>query len=341
MTREDRKALLDRIWAFYDIKVLATALQYDLFGRLAASPMSVAELGKACGLPERGVRTLVIALTAMGLTEHDGKQYHVTEKAQDFIEGTPHFLGSTVEWANSQFDALVRLPESIASDSIIWDGFSHYIENPDSTSSVDLQSAQPRSSSFTSILANSAALVANRVLDNVDLSGARNLMDVGGNVGVFAATLLSKHPQLRATIFDLPRVCLEAKDRLKALGLLDRAATFGGDFMRDPWPSGHDVITFVRMFNSRPKDELLLLLRKAFDALPSGGRAIFFEENVLNSDPNDVHHLAIWACVLFQMGSRGAVRRIDEWTSMFSDVGFVSVTASQGRPWGLVVGTRP
>jgi demethylspheroidene O-methyltransferase len=178
-------------------------------------------------------------------------------------------------------------------------------------------------------------------MDAVDLSRSKHILDVGGNIGVFVGTILQKQAHLKGTVFDLPQVVPNTRKRAASVGLGDRLDAVGGDFMKDPWPSGPDVITFIRMNNSRPREELLHLLKKAYALLPSGGKVIFFEENVLDGNPNNVPHLAIWAQVLFFMGSRGEVRRVDEWEALFKEAGLVDVQSKLGKPWGAVWGTKP
>ncbi|WP_394830833.1 hypothetical protein LVJ94_30420 [Pendulispora rubella] len=341
--REERKALLRTIWSFYDLKVLSVALDCGLFRALLREPGEVAALARACAISERGARTLLICLTALGLAKAtDGGVYSATEKARrHFASNGPDSLAATVDWANTQFDALTRLGEAVKHDRIVWDGFDHYIENPEAERDKSDAQEHRKLKAFTDVLAGSAHLVAHRVMEAVDLSGARHLLDVGGNVGVFAGTILERHPHMHATVFDLPAVVEVTRERAATSGLAARMEAEGGDFMRDAWPRGADVITFIRMNVSRPRAELLHLMKKAYEALPPGGKLILFEENVLDANRNDVPHLSIWAAVLFFMGSRGETRRVDEWVALFEEAGFAGVQSKLGKPWGIVWGTKP
>lgn len=44
--------------------------------------------------------------------------------------------------------------------------------------------------------------------------------------------------------------------------------------MRAPLPAGYSVITFTRMLCGHPRQEIVYVLRRAYEALPPGGRAV-------------------------------------------------------------------
>jgi demethylspheroidene O-methyltransferase len=162
---------------------------------------------------------------------------------------------------------------------------------------------------FNAALAGSATATAKAILKAVDLSSSRRLLDIGGNLGVFTSTLLAAHPDLQSTILDLPDVATLAQAELERRGLAARARAVGCDFCNDPWPAGHDLISFVRILATRDRDAILHLLRKAHAALAPGGRVLFYEEHVLGPDHNtDVPRGAAWATLFILMGSRGEVR---------------------------------
>ena len=50
---------------------------------------------------------------------------------------------------------------------------------------------------------------------------------------------------------------------------------------REPWPTGYDGIFFSNIFHDWDRNRCLFLSRRAFEALPSGGR-IFVNEMLLD-----------------------------------------------------------
>lgn len=340
--RAERVALVDRIWSFYDAKVLGAAVDHGVIEKLLREPQTVESLASSCNLTERGARMLLVSLTGLGVVRAAGARYSATSYARRHLDGSAKgSLVALVQWANTQLDALHQLDDALTNDAIVWDGFDHYIDTKTAGAALDdVNARKPRASSFTDVLAGSAGVVADRVLSVVDLSTTKHVLDVGGNVGVFATGLLSKNPGLKATVFDLPTVAAEARSRAQAAGLSGRLEATGGDFMVDDWPKGVDAVTFIRMSNSRSDEEMGKLLRKASDSLVPGGKVILYEGHVLEADRNAVPHLAVSAAVMFLMGSRGEIRRLDQWAELFAQAGLTAIETHIGRPWGVTIGVK-
>ncbi|MCX5740916.1 MAG: methyltransferase, partial [Proteobacteria bacterium] len=82
------------------------------------------------------------------------------------------------------------------------------------------------------------------------------------------------------TSFDLAPVVPVAKRHVEAMGAMGRVEVMAGDFFKDPLPKA-DVITMGNILHDWNEAEKLGLIKKAFDALPSGGRLIAIE-NVID-----------------------------------------------------------
>jgi len=336
---EERSELFNRIYAFYDVKILAAAIELGIFQKLGeASPPEA--LATSLSLPLRSTRALLVALGAMGLVAHDEGGYVLSEKGKrHFGPEAAYPMSDVVRFAEWQADALPQLTEALRDDKIIWDGFNHYLHNIDDDSVPSSRRAGRQI--FNAALAGSATATAKAVLGAVDLKTSARLLDIGGNLGVFSATVLSRYEHMRSTVFDLPEVAPLAQAEVRKRNLAHRIKAVGGDFVSGAWPADHDLITFIRILATRPEDEILFLLRKAYDALPSGGKCLFYEEHVLGRDRNAVPPGAGWASMFIFMGSHGEVRHIDEWERFFAEAGFVAIRGVNGTPWGIVMGEKP
>ncbi|HEU4538413.1 MAG TPA: methyltransferase [Polyangiaceae bacterium] len=337
--RKAEQRLFERIYAFYDVKVLAVSLSLGLFEALGAGPRTAEALAGEVGASARGVRGLLLGLSTLGVVTHEGGRYALSDLGRRcFLRGGERYLGGAVEFAEWQFDALPRLAEAVRDDAIVWEGFEHYISGAQGAESDE---ARRRQAKFNEGLAAGAEGTAKAVMAKVDLSGARRLLDVGGNVGVFAAALLRRHPGLKATVFDLPQVARQVNEDVRGFGLGDRLDALGGDFLAGPLPAGYDLISFIRVLNSRTDETCLALLRKAFDALPPGGRCLFYEEHVLPEDPNDFPPGALWGAMFMLISSPGELRPLSRWQAFFERAGFANVVGVRGRQSGIVIGERP
>ena len=116
----------------------------------------------------------------------------------------------------------------------------------------------------------------------VDLSNVRHLVNVGGGNGANALALAAKYPRLRADVFDFPSVCRIAEQNIKQAGLSSRVGTVEGNCFEDPFPRDADCFLFSHFLTIWSEEENGRLLKKAFDALPRGGRVIVF--NMMQHD---------------------------------------------------------
>ena len=130
---------------------------------------------------------------------------------------------------------------------------------------------------YSRLMAESQGLVAAETLARVDLSGAREVLDVGGGTGAFLAALGARHPGPRLHLFDLPAVVPAARERFDAAGLGPRARVTAGSFRDGPLPHGADAATLVRVLYDHEDSTVAALLSALRDTLPPGGRVIVSE----------------------------------------------------------------
>ena len=94
-TRTVSRALFfETISAFERTEALRTAIELDLFTRIAAGHHTAAELAAACAAAPRGVRILADYLTILGFLRKHDDRYELTPDANTFLNRTsPAYLG--------------------------------------------------------------------------------------------------------------------------------------------------------------------------------------------------------------------------------------------------------
>lgn len=156
-------------------------------------------------------------------------------------------------------------------------------------------------------------------------------LDVGGGDGSLAAAVAAAVPGVKADVYNLPEVA----------PLVDISAGIGfvaGDFLSETFPSGYEVLSFVRVLHDWPAETAEMLLHKAFAALPPGGTVVVCEEF------RDTERLArqfFWSYFLIGVDSCTSMLRETTWYErVLSEVGFADVRIIAG-PMELVMATRP
>ena len=76
---------------------------------------------------------------------------------------------------------------------------------------------------------------------NVDLTGRKRLLDVGGGPGTYSVALCRNTPGLTSTVLDRPGVLEVTRELVDAAGFADRVTLMPGDYLKTPFGSGFDV----------------------------------------------------------------------------------------------------
>lgn len=169
-------------------------------------------------------------------------------------------------------------------------------------------------------------------------NGHRRWLDVGGGDGTVAETLLNADARLTCDIFNLPPVAGLVEERARAAGLASRLGFVGGDFLNGPLPGGYDVLSFVRVLHDWPADIARLLLEKAWQALPPGGRLVLCEEFRTRE------RLAVqffWTYFLVGVDAcTSRLREVEWYTEALTALGFADIRVIPGF-FDVIVATRP
>lgn len=291
---------------FQRAKVLFTALSGGVFF-LLETPMRAEEAAQKLGWDPRGTRMLLNGLIALELVDKDaqGRYHNAPIAAECLIPGAPmdqtHILSHKANgWdAWSQLDELVRTGKPYPRGS---------------RGNEELRA-------FICGMKNIAAESAKAMVEAVDISAFRNMLDVGGGPGTYSHACLRKTPGMRATVFDLPEVIPITKEEAASAGLLDRMDFVEGDMTKDALGSGYDLVLLSNIIHSFGPEMNRLLVKKCFDALIPGGMLIV-KDFLLDPDGKGPAFSLMFALHMFvhtEAGDTFSVDTVREWTR---DAGF-------------------
>jgi len=177
----------------------------------------------------------------------------------------------------------------------------------------------------------------------IDLSGARRLLDVGGGSAAFDIELCRLYPDLTATVYELPRVADIAAAKVKEAGIAKRIETVTGDFFADSaLPGGHDTILLSMIMHDWAEDRCRAILRKCWDALPSGGQIIIAE--LLVNDARTGPPAAALMSLNMLIETEGRNYTPAEYGAWLGDLGFQDVRTvwfEAAGANGAVIGRKP
>jgi L-tyrosine C(3)-methyltransferase len=131
---------------------------------------------------------------------------------------------------------------------------------------------------------NSWSRVSNSILSHSTwFDGCSHVLDVGGGDGVNAIALARAFPSLLITVLDLEGAIGIARQRAEQAGLASHIRTVVGDIFESEYPDDGDCVLLANQIPIWSPADNLRLVRRAYDALPLGGRLVIFNEFINDS----------------------------------------------------------
>lgn len=271
-------------------KALFAAAHLRVFDELAQGPKTLTELAKATRAEERGLSTLLTALVSVGLLESlegDGGGFRNAPASQAMLVSSPE--GSFAEYCRNQIDRqMYPFLHNIADvlrgrrDTVPFEDYEAWFGDP--------AEALLYSESQHEVSLPAAALLA----ATIDLSGCRQLLDVGGGSGAFSITLCQRYPELTATVLDFPNVVEVGRRFVAKAGLAERIGFVAGNALEVDWPGGQDAVLFSYVSGSVSAEGVGELYRHAHRALRPGG-IVLVHDFMIDDDRSGPRLPALWA----------------------------------------------
>jgi demethylspheroidene O-methyltransferase len=316
IARRRARELFDLSAGFVYSQILFACVKARLFERLAEGPRSVAAIAAATGLPEEGARRLLRGAASLRLVQPAGRDaYRLGERGAVML-GNPSIAAMVSHHERLYADladplALLGGARDTALAKL-WP-YAGEAGGRDAMPAAEV-------AAYSELMAASQTLLAEDILDACGCADARHWLDVGGGEGVFLSAALRRNAGLRGTVLDLPQVAARARERLLQSGLAARADTAGADMFRDPWPTGADTISLVRVLHDHDDEPARRLIARAREALPPGGRLVIAEP-MAGTPGGEAAGDGYFGFYLLAMGS-GRPRRAEELSAWALEAGF-------------------
>ncbi len=311
------------ITGFVYTKTLTAAVDAGIIARLADSPASSAELASIADLSADAMDRLLLAARSIDLVEPlppiapDADRWTLGQRGAALASnlGALAMIEHHKIFYDDLADPLAMLRRGRGQGKLA--AFWTYAES--AGRGEPAAADDPHTSAYSRLMAASQPMVAEQVLDSVDLSRHRQLLDVGGGHGAFVRQVAARHPGLRLGLFDLPPVAAEARTVLDAAGF-PQIASHGGSFRDDPLPQGADVISLVRICHDHDDNVVQALLARVHAALPPGGK-LLIAEPMAGTPGAEAMGDAYFGLYLWAMGS-GRARTAAAYLAMIRAAGF-------------------
>jgi len=321
--RVDSVRLQDLAYAHRRSAVLLAALELGLFTRISRGAQSLAEIASALGISETNADRLLTACAALGLVVREGDRFRNAADAERFL----------VEGSGS--DASPWLV-TIGKERRRWLGLADALRRSDPPrvlgmyEDFDVEQARALHRATYSI----GMGAGRRFVRQVDLSGRRLILDLGGGSGCYSIQAARAHPQIHAIVFDLPPVAVVAEEFIERHALSDRIRAVGGDFTRDPLPEGADIAIMASNLPQYGRELIRKVVARVHDALVPGGELHLIGE-MLRPEKDGPPGPALWGLAEALDHSTGVAHSEREVVEYLESAGFRDVTVAEFVPGSL------
>ncbi len=224
--------------AYRGSQVVIAATKLGVPHALGRGPRTSAEVAQATGTKPETMHRLLRALAAFEVVRDlgDGK-FELTPvgdclraDAPNSVRALALMYGSDSSWqASGQLAECVRTGQTAYRILHGVDNLFPYLDKHPQLARI-----------FDAGQSSAGAMVGAVAAQSYDFAGVGRVVDVGGGRGTVLPSILKAYPNLRGTLFDLPRVAQGAAANFAREGVADRAEAVGGDMFQGV-PAGGDL----------------------------------------------------------------------------------------------------
>lgn len=307
---ELRASLIHTALGYWRSQVLFTTHGLGVFEALAAGPRAGDELARECGSSSDYTERLLNAGVAIGLLRKSEGRFENAPIADLFLRrDRPGYMGNWLDLMSAWYTPWGRLAQAMQTGEPVEDPIEHLGERGDYTRH------------FIMAMHDYAMGPGREILNHLDLSDRRRLLDLGGGPGSYSILLCERHEQLKAVVFDLPPVVAIAEEIIASHGLAERVSVQGGDYLADSIGEGYDVVLLSNMLHQESPEACKQLLRKAHDAMAPEGLLVI-QAMFLNKEKDGPTWPTLQSLLLLLVYNGGRAYSLDETLAMLPEAGF-------------------
>ena len=195
---------------FQEARILLSGAELDIFSLLDSNPMTAEQVTEKINGNLRGMSALLDALVAIGFLEKRNEKYLTESSASKLLSSkAPNSVLPMVKHSARLWWTWSRLTDLAGNIDK---------SSPREDTKFDMEDMH----AFIGAMHVVGSRFAPKVVEAVNPSGAKNLIDIGGGSGTYSIAFLTAVPGMKATLFDLPPVIEWARERFEQSGLVGR-----------------------------------------------------------------------------------------------------------------------
>ncbi|MGA1977866.1 MAG: methyltransferase [Bacteroidales bacterium] len=298
--------------SFQRSRILLSSVELDIFTNIEDSGTTDKQVADKLHLDERACERLLNALAAMGfLTKQNGKFFNTSESFTFLSKKGIEFMGSLMH--------LNHLWKT-------WSNLTQVVQTGKSAHPAEINArGDDWLTAFITAMHERAKKQAPQQLANIDLSGIRSVLDVGGGSGAFSMEFVSRKPEIEATVFDLPAVMPVTRQFIEKEGFSGKLKVHAGDYTTDELPQGFDLVFLSAVIHSNSLKTNRDLVIKCFNSLNRNGKVII-QDWIMSNDRTRPLPGAVFAINMLVGTEGGDCFTEQEVREMLSTAGFKGIS---------------
>jgi 16S rRNA G966 N2-methylase RsmD len=308
-------AIREFVASFQKSRILLSAFELDIFTNIVESGSTNYQIAKDLKLDEHACERLLNALVSLGfLSKKDNLFFNTADSFTFLSNKSPDYLGGLMH------------------SNHLWDTWSNLTQVVKTGMSANASEINERGEQwlfpFINAMHDRAKKQAPQQIGNIDLTGIKSMLDVGGGSGAYSMEFISRQPEIVATVFDLPNVIPITKRFLEKEGFSDNIKTCTGDYTIDDLPVGFDLVFLSAIIHSNSLEINQSLLTKCFNSLNKNGR-IVIQDWIMKKDRTQPMAGAIFAINMLVGTEAGDCFTEQEVTAMLTGAGFKNISRTE------------
>ncbi|WP_372681757.1 methyltransferase [Desulfosarcina sp.] len=316
--------------AYWATCALHSAVVLDVFTRIGDSRVGGQDMADQLDASVDAVGRLLDALAAMGLLTKAAGSYANTEASRTYLSmDSDRYIGFIIRHHHHLVESWAKLSEAILTGKPI--------RLPVRDKGTDAREA------FLMGMFNLANQLAPQLVPAVDLSNCSTLLDLGGGPGTYAIHFCRHHPNLSATVMDLPTTQPFAEKTIAKMGMEGRVAFISGDYLQDDIPGSFDAVWMSHILHGEAGEACLRMIEKAFGCLKPGG-VVIVHEFILDDTLDSPLFPALFSLNMLLGTEGGRAYSQAQLAGMLDTAGFVEIHRldfTGPNDSGLIRGVKP
>jgi len=297
--------------AVYSPMAMLAGMQLGLFTPLNKEPMSATTLATELGVQSEKLSPLLYALVAAELlTVENGLFANTPESDQYLVKDSQNYLGGSHELLSDLWNAVLQTEETIRTGK------------PQALHDYNTMSDEALRALLRGLHGGTAAL--GRILvESLNLSRYRHLVDVGGGSGGLAIGACQLCERLQATVIDLPKTAAISEEFIAEAEMSKRITVKPIDVTRTIPQGKFDIAVlraFIQVLSAEQAQQVICNLNEAIE---SGGTIAIIGRIVDDSRLTPVENVS-FNLVFLNIYDEGRCYTESEHRQWLNEAGFVN-----------------